>query len=72
MAEEIKCLHIHFPEIPLTEILKWACLNGAKALGKENELGSLEPGKKPGIVLVSCIDWSRFMLTPDSITKRII
>ena len=72
MAEEIKCLHINFPEIPLTEILKWACLNGAKALGKENELGSLEPGKKPGIVLVSHIDWSHFKLTPDSITKRII
>jgi cytosine/adenosine deaminase-related metal-dependent hydrolase len=28
-------------------------LNGAKALGMENELGSFEKGKKPGAVLIN-------------------
>lgn len=72
MAEEIKCLHKHFPQIPLTEILSWATLNGAEAVGKEQELGSFEVGKKPGIVLVDQIDWDHFKLTAKSKTTRLI
>ncbi|MEG2849617.1 MAG: amidohydrolase family protein, partial [Bacteroidales bacterium] len=42
IAEEIKCIHSHFPHIQLDEILTWATLNGAEAIGKEKELGSFE------------------------------
>ena len=38
--------------IPTSEILPWATLNGAKALGMDNELGSFEKGKKPGVVAI--------------------
>lgn len=37
----------------LEEMLRWATLNGAKALGMDEHLGSFEIGKKPGGVLVS-------------------
>jgi imidazolonepropionase-like amidohydrolase len=40
-------------------MLRWATLNGAQALGFEDTLGSLEVGKKPGVLLWSGIgaDW---------------
>lgn len=52
ILEEIKTIAQHFPAIPLEEILKWATLNGAMALGFEAMLGSFEKGKEPGIVLI--------------------
>ena len=36
----------------LEQVLRWATLNGAKALQWDDELGSFEKGKKPGIVLL--------------------
>jgi imidazolonepropionase-like amidohydrolase len=56
----------------LEEILTWACINGAKALGFESELGSFEVGKKPGIVLIENIDWNNFQLTENSNSRRLV
>jgi cytosine/adenosine deaminase-related metal-dependent hydrolase len=53
MADEIKTIRKNFPSIHLEEILQWATNNGAKALGMENELGSFEKGKRPGIVTIN-------------------
>ncbi len=72
IAEEIKTIHSYFPNVPLGEILEWSSLNGAKFLKKENELGSLEVGKRPGIVLVDNIDWKNMKLTSQSSSKRLI
>jgi cytosine/adenosine deaminase-related metal-dependent hydrolase len=47
---EINTIQKHFPQIPLTEILQWATINGAKALGFDKRLGSFEKGKQPGMV----------------------
>lgn len=52
MVREMFCLQENFPDVPLTEILKWATLNGAEFLGKESVLGSFETGKTPGVVLI--------------------
>ena len=38
--------------ISFDESIKWATLNGAEFLGIANEYGSLELGKKPGIILI--------------------
>lgn len=72
ITEEIKCLNAHFPHIHLNEILVWACCNGARMLGLEGRLGSIEPGKRPGIVLITEVDCgNRFRLTPESISTRL-
>lgn len=52
VLEEIKTLQLHFPHVSLTTLLQAATLNGAKALGMDDVLGSFEKGKKPGILLL--------------------
>jgi cytosine/adenosine deaminase-related metal-dependent hydrolase len=51
IMEEIKTIQQAFPHIPAEQLLRWATINGAKALQMENLLGSFEKGKRPGIVL---------------------
>lgn len=51
IANEMETVHKHFLHIPLETILQWATSNGVKALGWDDELGSFEKGKKPGVVL---------------------
>jgi aminodeoxyfutalosine deaminase len=53
ILDEIKTIQKNFPSIPMEEILKWATSNGAQALQLHHELGSIEKGKKPGIVLIN-------------------
>ena len=53
MMEEIKTIREHFPSIPFQEIIKWATINGAIFLGIEKQYGSLEKGKKPGVINIS-------------------
>jgi cytosine/adenosine deaminase-related metal-dependent hydrolase len=38
---------------PLEKALQWATINGAKALKWDDELGSFEKGKKPGVTLIT-------------------
>lgn len=71
MAAEIYCLQQEFPEVPLEEILGWTCLNGAAFLSKDGELGSIEKGKRPGLVWISDIDGDGRM-TARSRSSRII
>jgi cytosine/adenosine deaminase-related metal-dependent hydrolase len=53
ILDEIKMIREHFPSIPFEEILQWATSNGSKALQMEDQLGSFEKGKKPGVVLIN-------------------
>jgi cytosine/adenosine deaminase-related metal-dependent hydrolase len=50
IADEIKSIKKHFPQIALEEILTWATSNGARALQMEDNLGSFTKGKKPGTI----------------------
>jgi cytosine/adenosine deaminase-related metal-dependent hydrolase len=39
-------------QLAIEILLRWATKNGAEALGWDNELGSFQKGKKPGVVLI--------------------
>ena len=52
ILDEVKKISYHFPQIPMIELLRWATLNGANALQMQEQLGSFDKNKKPGIVLI--------------------
>ena len=71
IVKELFCIHENFPEVPMNELLVWSSLNGARFLSKETELGSLTPGKKPGIVFIGNLDGDG-CLTSESRSERLI
>lgn len=71
MVKELFCIHDNFKQVPMSEILTWACLNGARFLKKDAQLGSLTPGKRPGIVLVENVD-ADGCFTAESRSRRVI
>ncbi len=70
MVAELHCLQEAFPELTLGELLRWACLDGARFLGKEAVFGSLEAGKKPGLAFISGLSEDG-RLTADSKSVRL-
>ena len=71
MVKEMACLHENFPDVPMNEILVWASANGARFLAKDDVLGSIVPGKKPGLVYIENVD-SEGNVTAESCSKRIV
>lgn len=64
--EQIKIISNSFPEIPFQNIVEWATINGAKALGLEQTIGSIELGKAPGLNLIAPFDFKNNRLLPNS------
>jgi len=54
--EELKTIKKMQSYVPLHSLLQWATINGAEALGYASTMGSLEVGKRPGIVSVD-VEW---------------
>lgn len=71
VMKELVCLHNAFPVVPMGELLEWASRNGAEFLGKEDILGTIAPGKKPGLVRVGALDENGY-ITGDSRSERIV
>ena len=59
-------------DMPLEELLSWATIDGAKALGMEHRLGSIEVGKCPGLVLIEGVDLQNMRLTEESKSRRLL
>ena len=72
MISELYTLQEYFPQIKFEELIRWATINGARALGEEDNSGTIEPGKRPGLVLIENADLHHLKLTPSSTAKRLI
>ncbi len=59
-------------DIPLEELLGWATIGGAKALGMEDTIGSISVGKCPGLVIIEGADLHTMRLTEESHARRLL
>ncbi len=53
VLDEMKTIAKYQSYVNFETLLRWATLNGAEALGFDDELGSFEVGKKPGVNLLN-------------------
>ena len=72
ILDEMITLQQHFETLKLEELLSWACINGARALDLDAELGSFEVGKKPGVNLIFGLDLKNLKLTQNTKVKRLL
>lgn len=70
ILDEMKTIIRHYPEISTDKLLKWATLNSAAALMLDNQFGSLEKNKKPGILLIGNTEEKK--ITHKSRVKRLV
>jgi imidazolonepropionase-like amidohydrolase len=68
----MKTIQQHYPNVPLSELLCWGTFNGAQFLGLEQQLGSFEKGKMPGVVLIEHADIQTLKLTNLSTSRLLI
>lgn len=59
-------------DMPLAELLTCATLNGARAMGIDATKGSIEVGKRPGLVVLKGLDLHNLRITQDSRTERVV
>lgn len=69
ILEEIKTIASNFPDVDIESMLQWATINGARALQMENEIGSFEKGKTPGVILIENVE--RGKITRESKIKML-
>ncbi len=70
ILEEMKTIARYQSYVPFETLLRWATLNGAMALGFEEDLGSIEVGKTPGLLLLDLDE--RLQLNFSTKVKRLV
>ncbi|MEN9446916.1 MAG: hypothetical protein RJA25_205 [Bacteroidota bacterium] len=70
ILEEMKTILKYQSYLDFETVLNWATMNGAKALGFADTLGSFEAGKTPGFVLIENMENGK--LTDISTAKKIL
>ncbi|MCD8186810.1 MAG: amidohydrolase family protein [Rikenellaceae bacterium] len=70
MVAEMRALAEAF-HLPLPVVVRWATLNGARALDLDNRLGSFELGKTPGAVLIEGLS-NDLSFTRQTTSRRIL
>jgi cytosine/adenosine deaminase-related metal-dependent hydrolase len=72
IINEMISLQKHYPSLSIEELVKWATINGARALGEEEHFGKIEVGKRPGLLLLQNVDLINMKLLPESFVTRLI
>jgi cytosine/adenosine deaminase-related metal-dependent hydrolase len=72
ILDEMKEIQGAAPAIRFETVLQWATLNGARALGMDKILGTIEKGKNPGLVNIRVFDFEHERLLPESKSARLI
>ena len=72
ILEELKTLQKNFSYLSIEELICWATINGALALCEENQFGTIETGKNPGLLLLEDVDLLNMKLLPESSVSRLI
>ncbi|MDB5025312.1 MAG: amidohydrolase family protein [Mucilaginibacter sp.] len=70
ILNEMRLLQEKFPSLSTTRLIEWATINGARYLGIDDEKGTIEDGKTPGLNLITGLDGLR--ITPDTKVKRLV
>lgn len=70
ILEEMKTIQRFQSYVPFDTLIRWATLNGAKALGFDDTLGSFDIGKTPGINLLDLEN--DFILRGATSVKKIV
>jgi cytosine/adenosine deaminase-related metal-dependent hydrolase len=70
ILSEMRTLQQNFPALSTANLIEWATINGARYLGIDNEKGTLEPGKTPGLNLITGLD--DLKITPETKVRRLI
>ncbi len=72
ILEEMKIIQRTFDQVGMDELVSWATINGANALGINDWAGSIEVGKHPGINLLMGLDLIEKKLLPGTRVTKII
>lgn len=70
ILSEMGVIQQKFPTIGLEQLIQWGTLNGAEFLGIDKDKGSLQPGKTPGLNLITGLD--NLKITPETKVKRLV
>lgn len=70
ILEEMKTIQRFQSYVPFSTLIRWATLNGAKALGFDDTLGSFDVDKTPGVNLLNLEN--DFILRGDTSVKKLI
>ncbi|HTD98585.1 MAG TPA: amidohydrolase family protein [Mucilaginibacter sp.] len=70
ILNEMRILQEKFSSLSTGRLIEWATINGAKYLGLDDEKGTLEAGKTPGLNLVTGLDGLK--ITANTKVKRLV
>ncbi|TWI99859.1 cytosine/adenosine deaminase-related metal-dependent hydrolase [Mucilaginibacter frigoritolerans] len=70
ILSEMRTIQEKFPLVSTAQLIEWGTINGARFLGIDDEKGTLEAGKTPGLNLISGLDGLK--ITPETKVKKLI
>jgi aminodeoxyfutalosine deaminase len=70
ILNEMRILQEKFPSLTTERLIQWATINGAKFLGIDDDKGTIEPGKTPGLNLITGLDGMN--ITSDTKVRRLV